>query len=136
MFKRTYIPFLLSSIVLMLGLSLAPVGGQALAQGLPQGVTLEVLADYGSPGIPGVVKVRLMRLTMAPGTKLENLPVNTTNYCEAASGTATAVIENGPTLILGPGSRWTEPKGLVYTVLRNDGDVPFVDVFIEITHAE
>ena len=136
MFKRTYMPFLLSAMVLILGLSLAPVGWQASAQQLPPGVTMEVLADYGSPGIPGVAKIRLMRLTMDPGTKLENVPVNTTNYCETASGTITAVIENGPTLILGPGSRWTEPKGLVYTVLRNDGDVPFVDVFIEITHAE
>ncbi len=123
-------------MVLILGLSLAPVGWQASAQGLPQGVTVEVLADYGSPGSPGVARVRLKRFTLAPGAKIENLPITTTNYCETSKGAVTAVIENGPTLILGPGSRWVEPKGRVYKVLRNDGDVPFVDIFIEITHAE
>ncbi len=133
MFKRAYMPFLPIAMVLILGLSLAPVGRQAFAQ---EGVTVEVLADYGSPGIPGVAKVRLIRFTMEPGAKIENFPVDTTNYCEALKGVVTAVIENGPTLILGPGSRWVEPKGMVYKLLRNDGDVPFVDVFIEITHAE
>ncbi len=135
MCKRAYVPFVLSAMVLILGLSLAPVGWQALAQGLPPGVTVEVLADYGSPGIPGVARVRLKRLTMQPGAKIENLTIKTTNYCETSKGTVTAVIENGPTLILGPGSRWVEPKGLIYKVLRNDGDVPFVDVFVQITHA-
>ena len=52
MFKQVYMQFLLSVMVLILGLSLAPVGGQALAQDLPPGVTVEVIADYGSPGIP------------------------------------------------------------------------------------
>ena len=136
MFKRAYMQFLLSAIVFILGLTLAPAGWQALAQGLPPGVTVEVLADYGSPGIPGVAKVRLIRFTIEPGAKIENLPIKTTNYCETSKGAVTAVIENGPTMILGPGSRWVEPKGLVYKVLRNDGDVPFVDMFIEITHAE
>ena len=136
MFKRVYMQFLLSVMVLTLGLSLAPVGGQALAQELPPGVTVEVLADYGSPGIPGVANVRLIRFTMEPGAKIENFTVGTTNYCDASKGEITAVIENGPTLILGAGSRWVEPKGLVYKLLRNDGDVPFVDLIIEITHAK
>lgn len=136
MCKRAYMPFLLSAMVLILGLSLAPVGSQALAQGLPPGVTVEVLADYGDPGIPGVANVRLKRLTIQPGAKIENLPIKTTNYCRVVGGAVTAVRADGSTLILGPGSRWVEPKGLVYKVLRNDGDVPFVDVFLEITHAE
>ena len=52
MFKRANMQLLLSAMVLLLGLSLAPVGGQALAQDLPPGVTFEVLADYGSPARP------------------------------------------------------------------------------------
>ena len=132
MFKRAYMPFLPFAMVLILGLSLAPVGRQAFAQ---EGVTLEVIADYGSPGIPGVEKVRLMRFTLQPGAKVENVTLDTTNYCVLTQGVLTAVIENGPTLVYGPGSRWFEPKGLVYKVLRNDGDVPLLDVYIEITHS-
>ncbi len=98
-------------------------------------MTLEVIADYGSPGIPGVEKVRLMRFTLQPGAKVENVTLDTTNYCVLTQGVLTAVIENGPTLVYGPGSRWFEPKGLVYKVLRNDGDVPLLDVYIEITHS-
>ncbi len=132
MFKRVYMQYLLSVMVLILGLSLAPVGRQAFAQ---EGVTLEVIADYGSPGIPGVEKVRLMRFTLQPGAKVENVTLDTTNYCVLTQGVLTAVIENGPTLVYGPGSRWFEPNGLVYKVLRNDGDVPLLDVYIEITHS-
>ncbi len=133
MCKWKSMQFLLGVTVLILGLILVPVGWPAFAQ---EGMTEEVIADYGSPGIPGVSKIRLIRFTLQPGATVENFTVETTNYCKAESGILTAVIENGPTLILGPGSRWTESKGLVYKVLRNDGDVPFVDVFIEITHAE
>ena len=136
MCKRTYQQFLLSAIVLILGLSVTTLGWQASAQGLPPGIAVEVLADYGSPGIPGVAKVVLKRFTIQPGAKIENLPIKTTNYCRVVSGAVTAVMADGSTLILGPGSRWVEPKGLVYKVLRNDGDVPFVDEFIEVTHTK
>ncbi len=133
MCKWKSMQFLLGVTVLILGLILVPVGWPAFAQ---EGMTEEVIADYGSPGIPGVSKIRLIRFTLQPGVMVEDVPINTTNYCNALSGTITAVIEDGPTLVLGPGSYWVEPKGMTYTLLRNDGDVPFVDVYYEITHAE
>ena len=64
MFKRAYMPFLPFAMVLILGLSLAPVGRQAFAQ---EGVTEEVLADYGSPGIPAE-NPRVGGSISAPGT--------------------------------------------------------------------
>ncbi len=138
MSRRKDRQFVLVVAILVLGLSLVPIGGQAFAAGMEvaPGVTKEVIADYGAPGIPGVEKVQLIRVIIQPGAKLENLTIKTTNYCEAVQGTGTAVWADGTTLIFGKGSRWTEPKGLTYKVLRNDGDVPFVDVFISIFHAK
>ncbi len=68
MCKRQFRLFLLIATVLVFGLSPVRVGWQAFAAGLPEGVTLEVLAEYGPPGIPGIEKVTLKRLTMQPGT--------------------------------------------------------------------
>ncbi len=128
--------FLLIATVLVFGLSPASVGWQAFAAGLPEGVNLEVLAEYGPPGIPGIEKATLKRLTMQPGTKLEDVTLITSNYCRIASGALTVVKADGTTTINGQGSQWFEPKGLKYKVIRNDGGVPAVDVFLAITHTE
>jgi len=134
--KRQFRLFLLIATVLVFGLSPVRVGWQAFAAELPEGVTMEVLAEYGPPGIPGIEKATLKRLTMQPGTKLEDVTLSTSNYCRIASGTLTVVKADDTTTIIGQGSQWFEPKGLVYKVIRNDGDVPAVDVFLALTHTE
>jgi len=136
MCKRQFRLFLLVATLLVFGLSPVHVGWQASAAGLPEGVTLEVLAEYGPPGIPGIEKATLKRLTMQPGTKLEDVTLTTSNYCRIASGALTVVKADGTTTIIGQGSQWFEPKGLVYKVIRNDGDVPAVDVFLALTQTE
>ncbi len=134
--KRQFRLFFLIATVLVFGLSPASVGWQAFAAGLPEGVTLEVLAEYGPPGIPGIEKATLKRFTMQPGTKLEDVTLKTSNYCWISAGALTVVKADGTTVVIGQGSRWFEPKGLVYKELRNDGDVPAVDVFLAVTHTE
>ena len=44
---------------------------QAWAAGLPEGVMVDVVATYASD-MPGVEKVELKKVTLAPGAKLEN----------------------------------------------------------------
>jgi len=50
---------------------LSYVVGHVQAQGLPPGVTLEVIAEYPSTE-PGIEKIVVKKFTMAPGAKLEN----------------------------------------------------------------
>ncbi len=50
---------------------LSYVVGHVQAQGLPPGVTLEVLAEYPSTD-PGIEKIVVKKFTLAPGAKLEN----------------------------------------------------------------
>ncbi len=136
MSKLQFRLFLLIATVLVFGLSPASVGWQAFAAGLPEGVTMEVLAEYGPPGIPGIEKATHKRLTLQPGTKLENVTLTTSNYCWIAAGALTVVKADGTTVVIGQGSRWFEPKGLVYKEIRNDGNVAAVDMFIALTHTE
>lgn len=69
--------------VLLVAASFALMPGSSTAQmtELSPGVTVEVLADYGDLGIPGVSQVRLLRLTMQPGAKFpQDWTIKTVNY--------------------------------------------------------
>jgi hypothetical protein len=136
MCKRQIRLFLPVATLLVFGLSPVHVGWQAFAAGLPEGVTLEVLAEYGPPGIPGIEKATLKRLAMQPGTKLEDVTLTYEQLLPHRLRRPDSSEGRRPTAIIGQGSQWFEPKGLVYKVIRNDGDVPAVDVFLALTQTE
>ena len=84
---------------------------QAWAAGLPEGVTVDVVATYAS-AIPGVEKVELKKVTLAPGAKLENFPLGTVDFCNSTQGIIRVTDEtDGTTNIYAPGSRWQPIMG-------------------------
>ena len=98
---------------------------QSWSQGLPEGVEVQVVAEY-SVTIPGIEKVQLRKVTLQPGAILENIPVNDTDFCSETQGTLTVVDhKNGTTTLYAAGSRWAPEKGITATI-SNAGDVPAV----------
>ncbi len=82
---------------------------QAWAAGLPEGVSVDVVATYASD-LPGVEKVELKKVTLAPGAKLENFPLKTVDFCNSTQGIIRVTDETtGSTTIYAAGSRW-QPK--------------------------
>ena len=104
-------------------LLLVPV--QGWSAGLPEGVSVDVIAEY-PVDIPGIEKVVLKKITLEPGAKLANFPENDTTFCHATAGTITVVDHaNGTTTIYTEGARWAPQKGATYSI-SNPGDVTHV----------
>ena len=66
---------LVATVMTVWALVMAPVA----AMELPPGVTFKVLAQFPSK-IPGIARVELQELTLAPGAKWENITVGDTGY--------------------------------------------------------
>ncbi len=47
---------------------------QAQSQGLPEGVDVVIISEHKS-NIPGIEKVRLIKITIQPGKAWENTPI-------------------------------------------------------------
>ena len=104
---------------------------QSWSQGLPEGVTWEVVAVY-KVDAPGVDRVELGKFTMAPGTVLKDFLLEATEFCTATEGSFSVVNQDlGTTTLYAAGSRWSQAKGQTVTV-SNPGDVPAVQWVYEL----
>ncbi len=94
---------------------------QSWSEGLPEGVTWEVVAVYKVDD-PGIDKVQLGKFSMKPGTSFETPVEATVEFCTATQGEFTVVNHDlGTTTIYATGSRWTQKKGHKVTI-SNSGD--------------
>ena len=101
---------ILCSIVAILVLVLSSVSGVWAAEDLPDGVTLMVLKESPAPHLPGIAKVKLMELRMAPGAAWMNHTISTSGFCTAIQGNITAEI-NDKTITHFEGETWVMKKG-------------------------
>jgi hypothetical protein len=108
-----------------------PSTGQA---GLPEGVTIEVIAEYPSM-TPGVEKILFRKLTLKPGVSWD-LTVPAQSVCQATDGEAKLVDHtSGETLVLKTGDRWFTSPGHKVT-LSNPGTVDHVHLFYTMVPAK
>ncbi len=100
-----------------------PVSGVWAAEMMPEGVTMVVLKESPVTHLPGVVKVKLVELRMAPGAKWPQTIPNS-GFCTALQGTIT--IEVGDkTISKFAGDTWVMKKGPTVN-LYNRGTVEHV----------
>ncbi len=113
---------MICSLVAILVLIL-PVSG-VWAETMPEGVTMVVLKESPAPHLPGIAKVKLIELRIAPGAKWMNNTISTSGFCTALEGTLT--IEVGDkTISRFPGDSWVMKKGLTVN-MYNRGTVEHV----------
>lgn len=110
-------------------LSLLAVSPGSHAQQLPPGVKVDVLRESPST-IPGIEKIIMKRLTLAPGAKLENFTPANNQLCVATRGEAVVTL-GGKEIVRKAGQSWVEEKGVTFTI-ENKGKAPFVDPFFEL----
>ncbi len=111
--------FLISTAFLAVALLALPNTGWAGE--LPEGVTVQVVAEY-PVDIPGVEKVLLKKFTLQPGATLAKFVVNDQTFCNTTQGVVTVIDHtDGSTTLYTPGSRWAPVKGHTFTV-SNPGD--------------
>jgi len=97
----------------------APVTSRAA--GLPEGVTIDVLAEYPSM-TPGVEKILFRKITLKPGASW-NLTVPAQSLCQGTRGEAKLVNHTtGKTTMHKVGDRWATSPGHKVT-LSNPGTV-------------
>lgn len=113
-------------IVLLFALTL--LAGTVTADEPPEGITVNVIAEYASR-VPGIEKVRLVRVVMEPGAAFRNVEIKSEEYCELEQGTLTHTNHTtGVTDVLTTGARWAPPKGDYHTVVNSGDDV--VDMWV------
>lgn len=106
-----------------IALSLMVNAGQARSEGLPEGITATVIAEYPSK-VPTVKKVRLVKVVMQPGALFDNIEVKSEEYCELKRGALTHVShDTGVVDLYTAGARWAPPKGSYHTVTNTGDDV-------------
>ena len=113
---------MMCSLVAILVLVL-PVSG-VWAEMLPEGVTMVVLKESSGSHLPGVAKVRLVELGMAPGTKWMNHTFSDSGFCTSLQGTITVEV-GGKSNTRFPGESWVMKKGKTVN-LYNRGTVQHV----------
>ncbi len=102
--------------------------------GLPEGVTIEVIAEYPSM-TPGVEKVLFRKLVVKPGASW-SLTVPAQSFCQATKGEAKLVDHtSGETVVLKTGDRWFTSPGHEVT-LSNPGSVDHEHLFYTLVAAE
>ena len=114
---------MICSLVAILVLIL-PMSGVSAAEMLPEGVTMVVLKESPASHLPGIVKVKLMELRLAPGTKWMNYTISTSGFCTALQGAITVEVDD-KTITHFAGETWVMKKG--HTVnMYNRGTVEHV----------
>jgi len=120
----------LSSLIIAaasLAIAFLAVPGTVRAAGLPEGLTIEVIAEYPSM-TPGVEKVLFRKLVLKPGVSW-SLTVPAQSMCQATKGEAKLVDHtSGETLVLKTGDRWFTSPGHKVT-LSNPGTVDHEHLF-------
>ena len=108
-----------------------PGTGQA---GLPEGVTIEVIAEYPSE-TPGVAKILFRRITLKPGVSW-TLTVPAQSVCQGTKGELVVVDHtSGETFNFKAGDRWYTVPGHEVT-LTNPGSVDHEHLFYTLVPAE
>ena len=103
------------------------VPGTGQAGGLPEGVTIEVIAEYPSQ-TPGVEKILFRRIVLKPGaTWTFTIPAQ--SVCQATKGELEVVDHtSGKTVVRKVGDRWDTSPGHEVT-LTNRGTVDHEHLF-------
>ena len=101
-----------------------PGTGQA---GLPEGVTIEVIAEYPSQ-TPGVEKILFRRIVMKPGASM-SFTEPAQSLCQGTKGELEVVDHTtGETIVYKAGDRWDTSPGHEIT-LTNRGTVDHEHLF-------
>ena len=100
-----------------------PVSG-VRAETIPEGVTMVVLKESPAPHLPGIAKVKLMELRIAPGTKWMNHLVADSGFCTVLQGTMTMEVGD-KTVSRFAGDTWVMKKGSTVNIY-NRGTVEHV----------
>ncbi len=110
------------------------VPGTGQAGGLPEGVSIEVIAEYPSM-TPGVEKILFRKLVLKPGVSWSpTIPAQ--SFCQATKGEAKLVDHtSGETLVLKTGDRWFTSTGHKVT-LSSTGTVDHEHLFYTLIAAE
>ncbi len=112
-------------------LSISPAPAQEIGKPKLMGSMAEkVIKDFGDMNLPGVKSVRYMTLTMKPGFRGENLPMDDgTDLCEATRGSITVVLPDGQKVFHKAGDIFTIPLGLKTKVITVDPKLGYVENF-------
>ena len=113
---------IMCSLVAIFVLTL-PVSG-VRAETIPEGVTMVVLKESPAPHLPGIAKVKLMELRIAPGTKWMNHLVADSGFCTVLQGTMTMEVGD-KTVSRFAGDTWVMKKGSTVNIY-NRGTVEHV----------
>ncbi len=123
---------LIAAASLAIAFLAVPSTGQAA--GLPEGVTIEVIAEYPSM-TPGVEKILFRKIVIKPGVSWD-LTVPAQSLCQATKGEAKLVDHtSGETLVLKTGDRWFTSPGHKVT-LSSTGTVDHEHLFYTLIAAE
>ena len=102
-----------------LAIAFLTVPGQGWAGKLPEGVTIDVVAEYPTK-VSGLEKILFRKLTIKPGASW-TLTVPDQSVCQATKGEVQLVNQtSGKTVIFKVGDRWTTTPGDKVT-LSNKG---------------
>ncbi len=110
-----------------LAIAFLAVPGTGHAAGLPEGVTLEVLAEYPSK-TQGIEKILFRRITLKPGASW-TLTIPAQSLCQGTKGELEVFDQtSGETFIRKAGERWDTTPGHKVT-LSNKGKVDHEHLF-------
>ncbi len=113
--------------VASLAIAFLAVPSTGHAAGLPEGVTIEVLAEYTSK-TPGVEKLLFRKITMKPGISW-TLTIPAQSLCQGTKGELEVVDQtSGETFNYKAGDRWYTTPGHKVT-LSNKGAVDHEHLF-------
>ena len=102
--------------------------------GLPEGVTIEVIAEYPSE-TPGVAKILFRRITLKPGVSW-TFTVPAQSVCQGTKGELVVVDHtSGETFNFKAGDRWYTVPGHEVT-LTNPGSVDHEHLFYTLVPAQ
>jgi len=105
---------LAATAFLAIAFSIAPNKAWAL----PDGVTVDVIAEYATK-VPGLEKILFRKITIKPGASWK-LTVPDQSVCQATKGEAQLVNHtSGKTVIFKVGDRWTTTAGDNVTLSNN-----------------
>ncbi len=97
----------------------------------------KTIQDFGSNNLPGVKTVKYMRLTMKPGARMENVPMNDgTDLCEAKRGTITVTFPDGSKTTKKAGDIFVIPVGTKTKLITVSGTQGYDEFFWRIVPAK
>ena len=89
----------------------------ANAAELPEGIKVQILAEYPSR-VSKLGTVRLVKVTMQPGAKFDNIVIKHEEYCRLSQGQLSRTNHTlGTAHVITVGAHWAPPKGDRHTVI-------------------